>query len=178
MTLDMTSQELGRLLDSLARLPYGLEVVDQREHALQSAGLALADGWDDEMVLACALHDIGRAPAVAATFEGIAHEVAGDRVVSALIGSRAGTLVGGHVAAKRYLVSVPGYALSAASVASLAAQGGPMTDAERAAFEALPLFSEMLTLRRYDDAAKVPGAAAPSVTDVVGIYVRMRSKRC
>jgi predicted HD phosphohydrolase len=178
MMLDMTSQEVGRLLDSLARLPYGLEVVDQRAHALQSAGLALADGWDDEMVLACALHDVGRAPAVAAAFEGIAHEVAGDRVVSALIGSRAGTLVGEHVAAKRYLVSDPSYVLSPASVASLAMQGGPMTAGERAAFEALPLFSEILALRRYDDAAKVPGAAAPSVADVVEIYARIRSRKC
>jgi predicted HD phosphohydrolase len=178
MTLDISSRELARLLNSLARLPYGLEAVDQRAHALQTAGLALADGWDDEMVLACALHDVGRAPAVAAAFEGFAHEVAGDRVVSALIGSRAGTLVGGHVAAKRYLVSESGYALSPASIASLAVQGGAMTQAERSAFEAQPLFGELLALRRYDDAAKVPGAAAPGVDEIVEIYARIRANRC
>ncbi|MGP6192080.1 MAG: HD family phosphohydrolase [Vulcanimicrobiaceae bacterium] len=178
MTLDMSPAEFGRLLDSLACLPYGLEAVDQRAHALQSAGLARAGGWDDDMILACALHDVGRAPAVAATFEGLPHELAGARVVGALIGARAGALVGGHVTAKRYLAADLDYALSPASVASLAVQGGPMSAAQRAAFEADRLCEEMLALRRYDDAAKVPGASAPSVAEIVALYSRLRSDRC
>jgi gamma-butyrobetaine dioxygenase len=55
----LSSDELRELIDGLARLPYGGEAVDQRRHALQCAGQAVAAGADGELVLAAALHDIG-----------------------------------------------------------------------------------------------------------------------
>jgi predicted HD phosphohydrolase len=73
----LTSDELAELIEGLAGLPYGGEAVDQRRHALQCAGHAVAAGSDDELVLATALHDIGRAEPVRAEFPGLPHEQAG-----------------------------------------------------------------------------------------------------
>jgi deoxyribodipyrimidine photo-lyase len=65
-----------------------------------------------------------------------------------------------HVAAKRYLVRVdPHYAatLSPASKHTLALQGGPMSDREVAAFAAARPTPAAVQVRRWDEAAKVPG---------------------
>ena len=77
-----------------------------------------------------------------------------------------------HVAAKRYLCAVePGYfgGLSAASVHTLRIQGGPMTPAQSAEFEASPWCQSALRLRRWDDAAKDPEAIVPAF----GYYQRL-----
>ena len=69
-----------------------------------------------------------------------------------------------HVAAKRYLCAVdPGYAglLSAESVRTLALQGGPMSAAEAAQFEAGPHARDAVAVRRWDDQAKDPAVAPP-----------------
>ena len=69
-----------------------------------------------------------------------------------------------HVAAKRYLCAVePDYAasLSSASVYTLGVQGGPMRRAEVAEFEAGRYAAEAVRVRRWDDAAKDPGAQVP-----------------
>ncbi|MCY1375420.1 phosphonate degradation operons associated HDIG domain protein [compost metagenome] len=69
-------------------------------------------------------------------------------------------LVAGHVAAKRYLCArEPGYlaGLSLASRQTLDWQGGPMSEAEARTFERDPLCCDILRLRRWDEAAKVPG---------------------
>src|SRR5438445_12480713 len=52
-----------RLLDAMARSAsrlYGGEAVSELEHALQCAELARAAGADEELQLACLLHDVGR----------------------------------------------------------------------------------------------------------------------
>lgn len=70
-----------------------------------------------------------------------------------------------HVAAKRYLCAVePGYTgrLSPASVYTLGVQGGPMSAAETARFEALPSASEACRVRRWGDDAKDPDVPTPS----------------
>jgi gamma-butyrobetaine dioxygenase len=62
-----------------------------------------------------------------------------------------------HVPAKRYLCAVDaGYfgLLSTESVRTLSLQGGPMTTAEVAAFEALPFSRDAVAVRRWDDRAK------------------------
>jgi gamma-butyrobetaine dioxygenase len=69
-----------------------------------------------------------------------------------------------HVPAKRYLCAVePGYfgLLSEESVRTLARQGGPMTQAEAAAFEALPHARDAVSVRRWDDEAKDPAVTPP-----------------
>ena len=89
------------------------------------------------------------------------HEVLGARYLEQLgFGVRVAALVEGHVAAKRYLTfKDPEYfdRLSPASKVTLDYQGGPMTGAEASEFESNPLFSLILELRTWDEAAKVPG---------------------
>lgn len=172
----MTADALRELLDSLATLPYGGEPIDQRTHALQCSWHALHDLRDDAFVIACALHDIGRAPAVASVHPGVPHEVAGARFVARFLPTRAAALIAGHVDAKRYLVSVDDRyraALSRTSVVSLARQGGGMSADERAQFEADPICDDLIALRRYDDAAKRPGAPTASIEEIVAIYERL-----
>jgi gamma-butyrobetaine dioxygenase len=69
-----------------------------------------------------------------------------------------------HVPAKRYLCAADaGYlgVLSAESVRTLTLQGGPMSTAEVAAFEALPHARDAAAVRRWDDQAKDPAVTAP-----------------
>jgi phosphonate degradation associated HDIG domain protein len=154
---------------------YGLDDVSQLEHALQAAWLAERAGESDAMVAAALLHDIGHMvhdlgeevgenPAA----QGIdnVHEEAGRRFLAAWFGDDVTAPVRLHVDAKRYLCGAePGYfaLLSPDSVLSLSLQGGPMDAAEQDAFAALPFSAEAVRLRRYDDAAKVPGLATPDV---------------
>jgi HAD superfamily hydrolase (TIGR01509 family) len=69
-----------------------------------------------------------------------------------------------HVPAKRYLCATnPEYfrQLSAASVATLALQGGPMSEAEARAFETEPYWREAVLLRQFDDQGKLAGLDTP-----------------
>ena len=69
-----------------------------------------------------------------------------------------------HVPAKRYLCAADADyfgLLSAESVRTLSLQGGPMTAAEVAAFEALPYSRDAVSVRRWDDQAKDPAVTAP-----------------
>ena len=153
----LTRDELVDLIDGLAGLPYGGEAVDQRRHALQCAGQAVAAGADDELVLAAALHDIGRAEPVRAEFPGLPHEQAGEAFARARLGAGVGWLIGQHVPAKRYLVAVDDAyfgQLSPASVRSLERQGGPMNTDEVAQFRSYPRAEDAVALRRWDEAAK------------------------
>ena len=75
-----------------------------------------------------------------------------------------------HVAAKRYLCAAePGYfaRLSPESVRTLALQGGPMTPAQAAAFEALPCAPDAVAVRRWDDQAKDPAVTPPEFSHFV-----------
>jgi predicted HD phosphohydrolase len=151
--------------------------VDQLSHALQTAGQAVAAGADDELVLAALLHDVGRAAALAGEDPSAGHDVVGRRLVTRLLGERAGWLVGAHAEAKRCLVATdPAYRdrLSPTSVRSLGRQGGSMSGPESAAFLAHPWAADALRLRRWDDAAKVPGAPAPSIDELLPVYERVR----
>jgi predicted HD phosphohydrolase len=151
------------------------EAVDELSHALQTTARAIDDGADDGLVVAAALHDIGRYPTVRARFPGVAHEAAGAAFATELFGERVGWLIGAHVAAKRYLVATDlAYArqLSRASVVSLTVQGGPFTPGDVAAFESGRWAQQALALRRWDDAAKIPGAPVPSLLDLLPIFER------
>jgi len=55
----MTDRLLGAMATSAARR-YGAERVSELAHALQCAELAREAGADDELTLACLLHDVGR----------------------------------------------------------------------------------------------------------------------
>jgi predicted HD phosphohydrolase len=176
----LTSGELAELIDGLAGLPYGGEAVDQRQHALQCAGHAVAAGSGDELVLAAALHDIGRAEPVRSEFPGLPHEVAGEAFARDRVGEEVAWLIGQHVPAKRYLVAVDeAYSgqLSPASVRSLERQGGPMTAAEAEQFRSHPRAGDALALRRWDEAAKDPGDAGLPLAELLRIFGRYRTAR-
>jgi predicted HD phosphohydrolase len=167
--------ELLDLLQTGAGWTSDDEAVDELTHALQTAGRALDAGADEELVVASALHDIGRYPPVRARYPGLSHEDSGALLCSEMFGERVGWMVGAHVAAKRYLVAVDtAYAgeLSPASVASLARQGGPMSPAEVAAYVVHPWAQDAAALRRWDDAAKVPGAPAPTLEQLAPLLAR------
>lgn len=148
------------------------EPLTQLEHALQTAMLAEQDGAPDTLVAAALLHDIGH------LLHGHAEDLAPHGVDGrheqaavpwlALHFPRAVTEpIRLHVTAKRFLCTVdPPYLerLSPASRESLAIQGGPMTPDEVAAFARTPWAAESVELRRWDDAAKLPGLAVPSLS--------------
>ena len=163
-----TDDPVARILSLYAETghrDYLGEPVSQLEHAAQTADCALAGGHDDEVVCAAFLHDIGHLCSTDAERMGrwgaAGHEALGARYLRTLgFGEAVTHLVEGHVAAKRYLTfSQPEYyeRLSEASKATLRHQGGPMSAAEAQAFESNPLFSRILELRTWDEAAKVPG---------------------
>lgn len=171
--------ETAALLSSL-RDVWDEEAVDELDHALQSAAMAISDGADDELVIAAALHDLAHSP----MFDPAAaqrHDETARQWLTPRFGERVGWLAGQHVAAKRYLVATePGYgsALTATSALSLQAQGGPDVDATILAH---PWWPDALRLRRYDDAAKDPEAGpngrAAGIDDVLAIAKRVVQQR-
>ncbi|MEV0821516.1 HD domain-containing protein [Nonomuraea rubra] len=174
----LSRDELHDLFEDLAGLPYGGEAVDQRTHALQAAAHAVAAGADDELVLAAAFHDVGRAREVATRYRGMPHEQAGAAFARDHLTERSAWAIERHVAAKRYLVAVdPAYhdTLSPVSVRSLRVQGGPMSPEEVAAFEAHAWSPDAVALRRWDDAAKDPEGPVLAMDDLVAAYERVMS---
>ena len=145
----------------------GLPILD---HCLQCAALLRRSHPDDvELQVAGLVHDLGWLEPDAGTWTlrpTAAHDVDGRALVEPLLGARVGSLVGGHVAAKRYLLATdPEYAalLSARSEETLAFQGGVMSAAEVADFAPRPDRDDLVALRRADDAAKVRGASVDAL---------------
>jgi phosphonate degradation associated HDIG domain protein len=138
------------------------EPVSQIEHMSQTAEMAMAEGCDDEVVLAAFFHDIGHLCAEGADNMGgygvVSHERLGaDYLREAGFSERLARLVEYHVQAKRYLtLREPGYhaQLSEASRRTLQYQGGVMSEAEADAFAADPLCALSLRMRRWDELAK------------------------
>lgn len=161
-------------LQSVAELPYGDEAVDQLAHALQAATLAERAGSRPALVAAALLHDIGRAPAVAAGLPGAPHERAGATYCGRFLGNEVGWLVGSHVLAKRALVATDsGYLerLSPVSVRSLAQQGGPAAADETARFLRHPMAQDAMALRRWDDLAKTAGAPTRTLDELLDVIL-------
>jgi phosphonate degradation associated HDIG domain protein len=163
------SNEILELFQKRGQEAYFGEGVSQREHALQAAWLAESSRARPALVVAALLHDIGHL--IHGLPEDIAdqgvdgyHEAAGARWLGTHFGPEVTEPIRLHVDAKRYLCATdPTYRamLSPTSVQSLALQGGPMDAVEAKAMEANPFFVEAVALRRWDDAAKVPGLRAP-----------------
>jgi putative nucleotidyltransferase with HDIG domain len=154
------------------------EPVSQLEHALQCAALARAARAPAAEVLAALFHDIGHLVAGegAAEMDGLGivdHESIGAEWLAALgFGGDVCVLVASHVQAKRYLAArKPGYheRLSEASRGTLRFQGGPMSAAEVAAFEADPLFAAKVRLRSWDEAAKEANRSVPGIESYEGL---------
>lgn len=138
---------------------YHGEAVTQLEHALQTALLAERANADPQLIVAALLHDVGHLLG-----EGDDHEALGYRYLTKYFGPEVCEPVRLHVTAKRYLCTKDeGYraGLSPESQRTFRLQGGVMTDDEVREFESNPHFAAAVALRRWDDAAKVPGLATP-----------------
>jgi predicted HD phosphohydrolase len=164
-----------RLIEAMTKSAprqYGTERVSELAHALQCAELAAAAGADEELVLACLLHDVGRYAVaqeeIGDTLEQVAprgrkvpgHHEAGADLIQPYVPERVAFLVRAHADAKRYLCAAePGYydTLSKGSKHTLALQGGVMTADEAVSAATQPWWPDALRLRRWDDQAKVVG---------------------
>lgn len=131
------------------------------EHCLQCAArLRDARPADVELQIAGLVHDVGWLELVDGTWTlrlDATHDRDGGALVAPLLGPRVAALVGGHVAAKRYLLATDAeYSrlLSARSEQTLLFQGGVMASAEVAQFERRADRDDLVALRRADDAAK------------------------
>jgi predicted HD phosphohydrolase len=158
-TVEAINEEIVAAVCAVEYLPYGGEQVDQLQHALQCAALAVANGADDELIVAALLHDVGRSPLLVRDGGSADHGELAQRWLADRTGNRVAWLVGQHVPAKRFLCTIePGYDLSEPSLRSLSAQGGPMSSDELERFRAHPDWESAVELRRWDDIAKDPAA--------------------
>ncbi|HUZ52481.1 MAG TPA: HD domain-containing protein [Streptosporangiaceae bacterium] len=169
MTSTGPVERIAELFASQGAADYLGEPVTQAAHMLQAAQLAEREGADDALVAAALLHDVGHFTGTVSgqqLMQGTdnRHSHSGADWLAQWFGPEVTEPVRLHVAAKRYLCAVePGYAdtLSPASVYTLGVQGGPMRGAELDEFAASPYAQAACRLRRWDDAAKDPDAAAP-----------------
>ena len=142
------------------------EAVTQLEHALQCAALATQNDASPTLITSALLHDIGHfildehnADVVFLNTD-LNHEEIGAQYLEPFFPKTITTPIRLHVPAKRYLCTTDATyydGLSDASKMSLKLQGGVMSDVEQDGFEQIPYFRDALTLRRWDDMAKVKG---------------------
>jgi predicted HD phosphohydrolase len=145
----------------------GLSILD---HGLQCAALLATRRPEDvELQVAGLVHDLGWLERVGDGWRlraDAAHDVEGRAMTGALLGPRVARLVGGHVAAKRYLLATdPSYRarLSERSEVTLGFQGGVMSVEECDRFEHDPDAEDLVALRRADDDAKERGKEVPGL---------------
>ena len=158
------ADEIIGLYEKHGNNEYAGEKISQLEHMVQAAQLAKNGGYDNEIVLAAFLHDIGHicsASYIQEDMNGFGvmnHEKIGANFLRKRgFGERVARLVENHVSAKRYLTfKYPEYydGLSEASKKTLEFQGGRMNPDEAILFEQDNLFEEFIEMRRWDELAK------------------------
>ena len=174
---------IAELFGSAGASDYLGEPVTVAEHLCQSGALAEAAGAPPALIAAALLHDVGHLRGADPVAVGV--EVSGRDLLAGHDndhGERGATWLAQwfppavtepvrlHVAAKRYLCAVePGYfgLLSPASVYTLSVQGGAMTRAETDEFATTQYAQHAIEVRRWDDAAKDPAAAAPGLAHFI-----------
>ena len=172
--------EIAQLFDRHGGIEYSGEAVTQLEHALQTAQRAEREGAADTLVTAALLHDLGHLlnlQGETPSARGIddQHQYFAIPFLRPLFPPAVIEAIRLHVDAKRALCALePGYyeALSEDSKRSLRLQGGVFSPAEAQAFVAKPFALEAMRVRRWDDAAKVPGAATPAITHYLEVAAR------
>lgn len=173
---DMNTLDASTIVDFIADIfsrrgaeSYLGEQVTMSQHMLQAAQLAEQAGASETVITAALLHDIGHYTnefpddALAQGTNNL-HEEAGARVLAPFFPTTVTDCILHHVAAKRYLCATdPGYfaQLSPASVHTLNLQGGPMDNAEVAAFKKEPNLDAIVQVRIWDDLGKDPAITTP-----------------
>ena len=154
------------------------ESVTQLEHALQCANQARINDAKGTQVASALLHDLGHFlldehnEDIAFLADDLNHEAVGADFLEPFFPDAVTTPVRLHVPAKRYLCTTDAEyydGLSEASKRSLRVQGGVMSDDERSAFERIPHFEDALSLRRWDDLAKVRNLETPGLETYRGV---------
>jgi phosphonate degradation associated HDIG domain protein len=176
----ITLAEIGGLFREHGGIEYSGEGVTQLEHALQCAQRAEREGAGDELVTAAFLHDLGHLlnrQGDTPTARGIddQHQYFAIPFIRPLFRPAVIEAIRLHVDAKRALCALePAYyeALSEDSKRSLRLQGGIFSKSECEAFMARPFAENALRVRRWDDAAKVPGTATPDLAHYLEIAAR------
>jgi phosphonate degradation associated HDIG domain protein len=154
---------------------YDGEPVTQLEHALQTAARAEEAGSSPALVTAALLHDLGHLlndQGETPTLRGIddLHQFAALPFLRGLFDDDVLAPIKLHVDAKRYLCATrDDYydALSIDSKRSLALQGGVFTPEEARVFIAQPYATDAVSVRLWDDLAKIAGAATPPLAHFV-----------
>lgn len=185
-TSDIVNEIFG-IYQSVGQLEYDGEPVSHLEHMAQAAQLAIDEGFDDEIVLAAFLHDIGHIAAIRSDKNkmgsyGISeHEKAGAAFLRERgFPEKVCQLVEQHVSAKRYLVHAePGYlrSLSEASRQTLYYQGGPMTASEAKTFEQHPYFNLFIKMRLWDEQAKQKDGKMADLNDLKSRMMRLLERK-
>jgi predicted HD phosphohydrolase len=156
------------------------EDVTQIDHALQTAHLAIGAGVGDALVVAALLHDVGHLfeeydeGEEGALAEDHRHEALGAQALAVFLPTAVTEPIRMHVVAKRYLCALePGYHadLSAASVRSLALQGGVLSDAACDRFAKHRYFESAVLLRKFDEGAKQLEAQASGLEQFRGMIL-------
>ncbi len=162
---------------------YG-EDVTMSEHGLQAAYFAQRAHATEALCVAALLHDIGHLTEVVPDdisdwTKDAGHERSGSRWLAKHFGPEVSEPVRLHVPAKRYLCATePEYfqELSAASVATLKLQGGPMSTQEITAFESERYWRDAVKVRRWDDLGKVAGLKTPGFENYRALIERLELK--
>ncbi|GFZ96749.1 phosphonate degradation HD-domain oxygenase [Dyella caseinilytica] len=177
------AKHVDQLLDLLSKQgesAYFGEPVSVLEHCLQCAHFAEQSHASPSTIVAALLHDIGHVlhglpEDIAQHGLDGAHEEVAATYLARWFGEDVTETVRLHVAAKRYLCATDSAyisRLSPASIESLQLQGGPMSNEEVAAFEALPNARVAVQLRRWDDEAKIPKLDVPGLAHYRPILVQ------
>jgi phosphonate degradation associated HDIG domain protein len=149
------------------------EDVSMTEHALQAAYFAQSAAAPPSLVVAALLHDVGHLVVdvpddIADWTEDAHHEEIGSTWLARRFPPEVSEPVRLHVPAKRYLCATDARyfsKLSAASVATLKLQGGPMSAANVALFETERFHKEAVRVRQWDDQGKVARLVTPNLED-------------
>jgi len=170
---------------------YAGEPVTQLQHALQSAQLAEQSGADAALIVAALLHDLGHMvndQGETPTLRGIddRHEYVALPFLRGLFDDAVLQPIRLHVDAKRYLCARGDGTINGAqywanlsqdSKRSLELQGGIFTDSEAQSFIAQAHAEGAVSVRLWDDAAKVEHAETPPLSHYLALAERIALRR-